>query len=195
VALILPAELPDKTMVTTLVLSTRYRPWPVWIGAAGAFVIQSAVAVVAGGLIARLPRTPVLAVSAALFAVGAIVIARTEFGDEPEVGDEAESEVAASPPVHSSRRIAGVSFAMLFAAEWGDLSQLLTAGLAARYDDPLSVFIGATGALFAIAGLAVVVGRGLLRVLPVHVLRRGAAGLFGLLAVVTAIQAAGVHLY
>src|SRR3954466_13465000 len=150
-ALILPAELPDKTMVATLVLATRYRPWPVWIGVSSAFVVQSAVAVVAGGLLAQLPRTPVLAVTASLFAIGAILLFRQ--GEDPE---EEADEVERTPPAeHSARRIATVSFGVLFAAEWGDLSQLMTAGLAARYDDPIGVFIGSWSALALIAGIAV----------------------------------------
>jgi putative Ca2+/H+ antiporter (TMEM165/GDT1 family) len=187
--LILPAELPDKTLIATLVLATRYRPWPVWIGVSSAFVVQSAVAVIAGGLLAQLPRTPVLAVTAALFATGSVLLFR-QGDDDPEA--EAD-EVQRTPPAeHSSLRIAMVSFGVLFAAEWGDLSQLLTAGLAARYDDPLGVFIGSWLALALVAGIAVVAGRSLLRVIPVLLVRRVAATLFAALAIVTALEAAGV---
>jgi putative Ca2+/H+ antiporter (TMEM165/GDT1 family) len=59
---------------------------------------------------------------------------------------------------------------VLFAAEWGDLSQLLTLSLVAKYDDPVSVFIGAWGALLAVSGLAVIVGRVLLSRIKLHVL-------------------------
>jgi putative Ca2+/H+ antiporter (TMEM165/GDT1 family) len=55
------------------------------------------------------------------------------------------------------------SFLVLFAAEWGDLSQLLTISLVAKYDAPVSVFLGAWGALLAVSGLAVIVGRLLLQ--------------------------------
>ncbi|MFL6238963.1 MAG: TMEM165/GDT1 family protein [Actinomycetes bacterium] len=188
-ALILPAELPDKTLVATLVLATRYRPWPVWIGVSLAFVVQTTVAVVAGGLLAQLPRTPVLAVTAALFAIGAVLLFRA--ADEDPL--EEEAEVKRTPPAeHSARKIAVVSFGVLFAAEWGDLSQLLTAGLAARYDDPLGVFVGAWTALALVAAIAVVAGRGLLRVISVVVVRRVAGTLFAGLAIVTALEAAGV---
>lgn len=193
--LILPAELPDKTMVATLVLATRYRPWPVWVGASGAFVVQSAIAVIAGGLVARLPHRPVLAVTSALFATGAVILFSSARRDPTGSEEEAAEEVAVSrwsADAHSNLRIAMTAFAVLFAAEWGDLSQLLTAGLAARYDDPLSVFIGATSALVLIAGIAVVAGRGLLRVLPVPILRRAAGTLFAVLAVITALEAAGI---
>ncbi len=47
-ALILPAEIPDKTFIATLVLSTRYRPFVVWLGVGAAFAVQSAIAVGAG---------------------------------------------------------------------------------------------------------------------------------------------------
>ena len=57
----------------------------------------------------------------------------------------------------------GASFLVLFAAEWGDLSQLLTISLVGRYHDALSVFIGAWAALLVVSGLAVVAGRFLLR--------------------------------
>lgn len=188
-ALILPAELPDKTLVATLVLATRYRPWPVWIGVSLAFVVQSLVAVTAGGLLAQLPRRPVLAVTAALFAVGALLLFR-QADDDPEA--EAE-EVRRTPSMeHSARRIATVSFGVLFAAEWGDLSQLLTAGLAARYDDPAGVFVGSWLALALVAGIAVVAGRSLLRVIPVMLVRRVAGTLFAVLAVITGLEAVGV---
>ena len=62
------------------------------------------------------------------------------------------------------------SFVVLFAAEWGDLSQLLTISLVARYDDPLSVFVGALAALLTVSGLAVVAGRTLMRFVKLYVL-------------------------
>ena len=186
--LILPAELPDKTLVATLVLATRYRPWPVWVGVSFAFVIQSAVAVAAGGLLAQLPRTPVLAVTATLFATGAFLLFRSRENPEEEA-----DEVKRTPPAeHSARRIATVSFGVLFAAEWGDLSQLLTAGLAARYDNPFGVFVGSWLALALVSAVAVVAGRGLLRVIPVLLVRRIAGTLFAILALITALEAAGV---
>ena len=188
-ALILPAELPDKTLIATLVLATRYRPWPVWVGVSAAFVVQSLVAVIAGGLLAQLPHRPVLGVTAALFATGAVLLVR-QSEEDPE---EEAAEVRRTPPAeHSARRIAFVSFGVLFAAEWGDLSQLLTAGLAARYNDPVGVFVGSWSALALVAALAVVAGRSLLRVIPVTLVRRVAAALFASLAAFTALEAAGV---
>jgi putative Ca2+/H+ antiporter (TMEM165/GDT1 family) len=154
-----------------------------------AFFVQSLVAVIAGGLLAQLPHRPVLALTAALFATGAFLLFRQ--GDES--AEEEADDVQRTPPAeHSARRIALISFGVLFAAEWGDLSQLLTAALTARYDAPLGVFIGSWAALALVAALAVVAGRSLLRVIPVRLFRGIAGALFAALAVVTALEAANV---
>jgi Ca2+/H+ antiporter, TMEM165/GDT1 family len=192
--LILPAELPDKTMVATLVLATRYRAPLVWIGVAAAFCVQCLVAVTAGGLLTLLPRRPVLAVTAGLFAVGAAVMLRhARHAAEEEAAEEREYEARVRPG-QRGWRVSLLAFGVLFAAEWGDLSQLATAGLAARYREPLSVFLGAWAALALVALLAVLLGRTLLRVIPLAAVRLVAAGLFSLAAVLTAAEALGVHL-
>ena len=178
-ALVFPAELPDKTLMATLVLSTRYRPLPVWAGACAAFAVQCLIAVTAGQLLGLLPQRVVLLVAATLFAVGAVVLARTD--DEPPAVSDA--------PAVTTLRVAGTAFVVLFAAEWGDASQLLTAGLTARYDDPLSVFVGAFLALATVAGLAAAMGRSLVRVVPLRLVRRAAAVLFAVLALATLVEA------
>ena len=83
-------------------------------------------------------------------------------------------------------RAAATSFGVLFLAEWGDLSQLLTAGLAARYHDPVSVFVGSWLALVVVAGLAVVLGRTLMRFVRLSTIRRVGAVVCVLLAGVAA---------
>ena len=146
-ALIFPVELPDKTFVATLVLATRYRPLLVWIGVSAAFVVQCLVAVVAGGLLSLLPSALVGAVAGALFLVGAVVLWRgAASADAEETAEEQEVAAETTAELHGFKVVA-TSFGVLFLAEWGDLSQLLTAGLAARYHDPLSVFVGSWLAL------------------------------------------------
>jgi putative Ca2+/H+ antiporter (TMEM165/GDT1 family) len=171
-ALIFPVELPDKTFVATLVLATRYRPLLVWIGVSAAFVVQCLVAVVAGGLLSLLPGALVGAVAGALFLVGAVVLWRgATSADAEEQAEEQEAAARITADVHGFKVVA-TSFGVLFLAEWGDLSQLLTAGLAARYHDPVSVFIGSWLALVTVAGLAVVLGRTLLRFVRLSTIRR-----------------------
>ena len=71
--LILPAELPDKTFIATLVLSTRYSRIAVWLGVIVAFAVQTAIAVAAGGLLSLLPQRIVLGITFILFAAGAVL--------------------------------------------------------------------------------------------------------------------------
>jgi len=171
-ALIFPVELPDKTFVASLVLATRYRPLLVWIGVSLAFLVQTVVAVTAGGLLSLLPKPVVIGASAVLFLVGAVVLWRgAKNADAEEAAAEEEFAGKAAGEAHGVKVVA-TSFGVLFLAEWGDLSQLLTAGLAARYHDPLSVFVGSWIALVLVAGLAAVIGRTLLRYVRLATIRR-----------------------
>jgi putative Ca2+/H+ antiporter (TMEM165/GDT1 family) len=190
-ALILPAELPDKTFVASLVLATRFRAVPVFIGASLGFAVQSGIAVGVGGAVSLLPGVVVHAVSAAIFAIGAVLLARP--GEPPaEEEREVEAELADAPAAPSARRVVATSFLVLFVAEWGDLTQILTASLSAKYDDPAAVFLGSWLALVAVAGIAVTGGKALLRVLPLNTVRRVAAVAFAVVAVITALEAADV---
>jgi putative Ca2+/H+ antiporter (TMEM165/GDT1 family) len=187
-AAIFPAELPDKTLVATLVLSTRYRPFPVWVGVASAFFVQSLVAVLFGGLLTLLPRLVVLLAVTALFAVGAFVMLRGASRAAAEVAEE-ERTLAEAADARGSRWVVLTSFLVLFAAEWGDLSQLITAGLAARYSSGLSVFVGSWVALCLVAAIAVLVGNQLAHRLPFALIRRLAGSLFAALALITLVEA------
>jgi putative Ca2+/H+ antiporter (TMEM165/GDT1 family) len=189
-ALIVPAELPDKTFVATLVLSTRYRSAPVFAGAALGLVVQAAIAVAAGSAVAALPSTPVHAVSAAIFAVGAVLMFRSI--EHPDAEEQTvEKELSHTPAHPSPARVVITSFVILFLAEWGDLTQLLTASLSAKYDKPVAVFLGSTLGLVFVAGVAVTGGKAMLRVLPLQWIRRVAAAAFAVVAILTALEAAG----
>jgi putative Ca2+/H+ antiporter (TMEM165/GDT1 family) len=117
------------------------------------------------------------AVVAVLFLVGA---ALAFFVSEETEEQEAET-IVASAPVH---RAVVTAFVVIFVAEWGDLTQVLTANLAARYHSPVSVAVGAVAALWAVAAFAVVGGQGLLRYLPVTVVRRVTGAILVVLALV-----------
>ncbi len=177
------AELPDKTFVATLVLSTRFRPLPVWVGVTAAFGVQCLIAVTLGGVVALLPRAPVLLFASALFAVGSVVMFRSAGHAKTDLAEEEREVVALAES--SPRRAAVTSFLVLSAAEWGDLSQIVTAGLAASSGDPLSVFAGAWLALALVAALAVLVGNQLAHRLPLSVIRRSAGVVFAILSAIT----------
>lgn len=184
-------ELPDKTFVATLVLSSRFRPLAAWVGVGLAFGVQCAIAVAAGGLLSRLPETLVAAAATVLFLVGAVVLYRDARQGEGMDEDEAAGAAAADRRT-PFLRAATTSFLVLFVAEWGDLSQLFTAGLAARSADPVSVFVGSWAALLCVAGLAATLGATLAHRLPLRAVRMTGAVVCLLLAVLSGLQAAGV---
>jgi Ca2+/H+ antiporter, TMEM165/GDT1 family len=181
-------ELPDKTFIAALVLSTRYKPLAVWIGVGLAFGVQTLVAVTVGALATLLPDVLIKSIAILIFLIGAFVLLRTAPGaDAAEKDAEAEYEAKAAEP-KSFAKAAVASFLVLFAAEWGDLSQLLTISFVTRYDNHVSVFIGAWAALLTVSGLAIVAGRVLLRYLKLAVLHYIGAAVCLLLAVLTLVE-------
>ncbi|NIH77504.1 TMEM165/GDT1 family protein [Amycolatopsis viridis] len=184
--LVLAVELPDKTMIATLVLTTRFRAWPVLAGVSLAFAVQSTIAVLFGKALTLLPESLVATVVAALFAIGAVLLLREGFSTPDESGEDAARQGVR--PV-SFLRAAATSFGVLFAAEWGDASQLATAGLTARYGHPLMVFTGSLLALLTVAAIAVFVGHKVRGRLKPKLLQRVAGFVFVAFALVAAWQA------
>jgi putative Ca2+/H+ antiporter (TMEM165/GDT1 family) len=186
-------ELPDKTMIASVVLSTRARPVPVWAGAAAAFCVHVALATTAGVVLLRvLPHRALGLVVAALFLAGAVLSAweawRAGKGGQPATPGAQPGR----PQAHRAWwRPVITAFTVIFVAEWGDLTQILTASLAARYGSAFSVGLGSLLALWAVAALAVAGGRGISRLVNVTLLRLGTAAVLAGLAVYAGLTAAG----
>ncbi|HEX3566766.1 MAG TPA: TMEM165/GDT1 family protein [Acidimicrobiales bacterium] len=158
-------ELPDKTMFASLVMATRGRPLAVWVGAAGAFVVHVVIATTIGvALFHLVPHRVLDGIVALLFLAGAALAIR-----EATKADQEEAIV--EKEVASGRRVVTTAFIVIFLAEWGDLTQILTANLAAHYHSPVSVGVGAVLALWAVAGLAVIGGQSILRFVNIKTLR------------------------
>ena len=181
-AVIFIGELPDKTMFASIVMSTRGHPFAVWLGSAGAFLVHVVIATTLGTVVFHLlaPRI-VDAVVAVIFLVGAGIVT-AEAIREYKRKDDPEPP----PPPPRPGRTAVTAFAVIFAAEWGDLTQLLTANMAAHYHDPLSVATGATLALWAVSAIAVTGGRWLSSVIDAVAIRIGTAVLLAGLGLYTA---------
>ena len=173
--IIFVGELPDKTMFASLVMSTRGNPLAVWLGAAGAFLVHAVIATTIGvALFHLVPHRALEGIVAFMFVVGAVLAIR-------EARKEQQEEALIKKEAVSDRRVVTTSFIVIFLAEWGDLTQILTANLAAHYHSPFSVGVGALLALWAVAALAVVGGQSLLRVINIRTVRIITAGvLFGL---------------
>jgi putative Ca2+/H+ antiporter (TMEM165/GDT1 family) len=191
-AAIFVVELPDKTFIATLVLATRFRPLFVWIGVSLAFLVQTAVAVTVGGLLAQLPKQPVEIFAAVMFVIGGVILLRGA-GNADQEERETEEEFASKGPASAvGLRAILVSFTVLFLAEWGDLSQLLTASMVLRFHQPVSVFLGALLALVAVSGLGALLGRALLARVRLSTIRRVGGGLCLVLALLSVLQILGV---
>ena len=171
-------ELPDKTMFATVVMASRGHPRAVWLGAAGAFAVHVVIAATVGvGLVHLLPHRAVEALVAGLFALGAVYMFRESDVEEVKLVER---------EARSHRRVATTAFAVIFVAEWGDLTQILIANLAAHYHAALSVGIGSALALWTVAAIGVVGGQGVLRVMPAAAMHRVSGVLLALLAVLAA---------
>ncbi len=189
-AVIFIAELPDKSLFASLILGTRYKALYVWVGVSLAFIAHVAIAVAAGGILTLLPRTAVEIVVAVLFALGAYLMLRPEAVEDNELEDAAEAAalkeragMGAGPG-----RVIAMSFAVVFVGEWGDITQIATANLAAKYHDPLSVGLGAALGLIAVAAVAIKAGSTLLQKVSVVLVRRIAGTILALFAAATVVQ-------
>jgi Ca2+/H+ antiporter, TMEM165/GDT1 family len=184
-ALVLPVELPDKTLVATVLLSTRYRPGPVFVGVCLAFAVQCVIAVAFGSVLTLLPSRVVAGVVAVMFAIGAFVLLRESMAADEEESASGDVDGRPTGPLRS----AAISFGVLFAAEFGDASQLATAALTARYGEPFSVGLGAWLALVTIAAIAVLIGGRLGHRLPRRGLQRVCGIVFLVFAGLAAVEA------
>lgn len=191
-AVVLPAELPDKTFIATIVMSSRQRPLPVWIGTAAGLVLQAAIAVVAGRLLALLPHRAVEGIVAGLFLLGGAYLLFVPERKEEEGAKKIEAREAArvgEPPARNLK-VALTAFSVVALAEFGDLTQVIVANFTARTKDALSVFLGAAVAFVVISGVGVLAGRTLVRYVPLSLIRRLSGLLLCGLGIYSLVQAA-----
>jgi Ca2+/H+ antiporter, TMEM165/GDT1 family len=174
------AELPDKTALASLVMGTRYRASWVFAGMAAAFLVHVVLAVSLGALLGLLPHRILEAVVGAVFLLGAVLLLRGRH-DEEDLAEDRDKD--------GFWRVSAMAFLVILVAEFGDLTQIVTANLAAKYDNPVSVGIGAVLALWAVGGLAILGGQGLLRVVPMKLIIRVAALIMIVLAVISLVAA------
>ena len=176
-AVVLLAELPDKTALASLVMGTRFPPVPVLCGIAAGFAVHVVLAVVAGSLLGLLPHQALAIVVAVLFIGSALVLVIKRPDGAEEAGPAREPK--------SYWAVAATGFVVILVAEFGDLTQLVIANLAAKYHDPIAVGLGAVTAMWVVAVAAVTGGRSLLRLMPVSLLTRMAAAVMVVLAAFT----------
>jgi len=177
------AELPDKTMFATLMLSTRMRrPLAVWIGVSIGYCTHVTVAVLFGSALLKLPERPIHAVVGLVFLGSGIFMFRSS------------TEHHESNSVELTQRkffqVTYLSATTILVAEFADMTQLATVGFAVRTGDSLGVAIGAASALCTVSAIAVVAGSWLQRNVKLQLVQRTASVLFiilGFLALLNSI--------
>ena len=183
-AVIFFAELPDKTMIATVVMGSRSSALPVWIGASMAFIVHMGVAAIAGHFLELLPHKVLEIIITVVFLAGAAYLLLVPEKSELAKGErEAEKE---SPGAFL--KVAATAFAVIFIGEFGDLTQILAANFVAKSHNPWVVFVAASLALIAVSALGSFGGRSLVRVLPLARIRQGGGILlaaFGIYTLIT----------
>ncbi len=172
------AEIGDKSQLVCMALAARHRHWPVILGAAAAFVLLNALAVLFGaGVAAWVPERVTAGLVAVLFGAFGIHALRTRSEDNPE-------EIAEQP----NHSIFFTTLLLIFVAEFGDKTQIAVAGLASSMA-AFPVWLGATAALVLVSILGVWFGRTVLQRMPLQWLHRLSGVIFVLFALIAAWRA------
>jgi putative Ca2+/H+ antiporter (TMEM165/GDT1 family) len=173
-ALIFLLELPDKSMIATIVMSTRSRSSSIVIGASIGFVVQMGIAVGAGGLLTLLPIHVKNIIVAVLFLGGAgyLLLSHDETAEEKGIR-EAERQ-------HQASRVREIvtAFSVIFLAEFGDLTQIQAANLTIKTHQPLEIFLAASLALVCVSFIGAYGGALMQRVVPLKWIRWGGGLIF-----------------
>jgi putative Ca2+/H+ antiporter (TMEM165/GDT1 family) len=185
-ALIFLLELPDKSMIATIVMSTRARPSSIVIGASAGFVVQMGIAVTAGGLLTLLPLHVKDIIVAVLFLGGAAYLFLSREEKQETVGEQkAMTEI-------STTRLKEITtaFTVIFLAEFGDLTQIQAANFTVKTHEPIEVFFATSLALICVSFLGAYGGRFLQRYVPLRWIRYGGGLVFLGLGIYTLVNLA-----
>ena len=173
------AELPDKTLLATLMLSSTYKNrLAVWCGVTLGYATHVVIAVLFGAALTTLPRQPLHVLVGAMFTLGGLLTLRQKV-------ENSDDRHGLGPKLKSPIHIVWIAASVILVAEFADLTQLATAGLAVRFDDPVAVAIGAILALGTVSGVGVVIGAWVQRHIPLRIIQRIAGVVFLLIGVTT----------
>ena len=184
-AIIFIAELPDKSMVSSVILGSKMVPIRVFMGASVAFLVQVIIAVAVGGFVSKVPKRPLDLVAGLLFLIGAWLI----FRDMKSKTAIKEDTIAKRSSREGLLSQVLLSFAITFLGEFGDITQIATANLAAKTADPISVGIGALLGLLSSTGIGIFLGGGLLAKIPVRGVQKVGILIMACLGVIIALSA------
>jgi len=176
-ALILIAELGDKTQLSVISLSCNYKWHHVFVGSMLAFLAVDGVSIAVGGpLLALVPLRYVQIVSGVVFVI---------FGVVPLLRKEKTDDITVNKKRSNIPLLA--SFSLIALMELGDKTQIITITLAAQ-SSPLLVLIGMVSAFTLLTGAAVLVGAKLVSRLPMKWIKIGTSTLFIVLGAISVLS-------
>jgi Ca2+/H+ antiporter, TMEM165/GDT1 family len=162
------AELGDKTMLLTILLATRLRaPWQVLGGVMTGTVANHLLAALVGAKVAGLIDAPWFRIAVAL---GFIAMAAWML----LISDDDDDEESFKPRGNAFI----TSLVAFFLVEMGDMTQIATVALAAKYHSVLTVVAGTTFGMALVATPAVFLGKALVARISLKAAHRAAALLF-----------------
>ncbi len=165
-ALIFLAEIGDKSQLVCMLLASRYRRLPIFLGASTAFSILNILAITLGSILAGLiPQNIMAALVITMFSIFGLKSLLERMGEEDDISEK------------SGHSVFITTFMMIFVAEFGDKTQLTVAALGAS-SDPVAIYIGATTALITTTLLGVMGGKWLTKFVSPLTLHRVSGVLF-----------------
>jgi putative Ca2+/H+ antiporter (TMEM165/GDT1 family) len=179
-------ELPDKTFIATIIMSTRARPAMILIGGSLALTIQMGLAVGAGSLLTLFPIHVKDLIVGLLFLAGAAYLLLVSEKKEQEEGTR---EGLAEKAGTRWKEIT-TAFAVMFVGEFGDLTQIQAANFEAKLHQPLEVFLASSLALIAVSAIGAFGGLALQRVIPLAKIRFAGGLVFAGLGIYTLVKLA-----
>ncbi len=165
-ALIVFAEMGDKTQFIAMTFATKYNPYKVLFAIFLATIANFAITVVIGQLLTTVVPIDVISLAASLSFIG--------FGLwtlRPEKPKEEKQKA-------SRFGVVGTVSIAFFIAEFGDKTQLATVSLAAEYQSALAVLLGATLGMLVADGIGIGVGVVLGKHIPEKAIKWVSAAIF-----------------
>jgi putative Ca2+/H+ antiporter (TMEM165/GDT1 family) len=173
------AEIGDKTQLLAFILAARFKkPLPIIAGILAATVLNHGLAGALGAWI-----TSVLSPSVLRWVLGASFLGMAIWTLIPDKIEEEETRVA------SKLGVFGATFVTFFLAEMGDKTQIATIAMAAHYANPVLVVVGTTLGMLIADVPAVFVGDRLAAKIPMKLVHGIAAAIFALLGLATLLGA------
>ena len=169
------AEIGDKTQLLAFLLAARFkRPLPIIFGILIATLVNHALAGAVGAWLTRLVQPETLR-----WVLGLSFIGMAVWTMIPDKIEEDETNVS------SKLGVFGATLVTFFLAEMGDKTQIATEAMAAKYADMVWVVIGTTLGMMLANVPAVFAGDKLAERIPMKLVHGIAAALFAILGVAT----------